>query len=98
MSNTQTSLTQLRVLNPPPPPPPPARTVHYEVPQVRKIPIWSLAGATFILFALGLLIATRGTDAGSTLGTYFVSIILEALPFVMLGSLLGGLFEVFVSR
>ncbi|HEY2584465.1 MAG TPA: permease [Tepidisphaeraceae bacterium] len=44
------------------------------------------------------MLATRGTSAGATLGLSFVSIILEALPFVMLGSLLGGLFEVFVSR
>ncbi len=33
-----------------------------------------------------------------TLGVMFVSITLEALPFVMLGALLGGLIEEFVSR
>ena len=45
-----------------------------------------------------LLVVLWNTAAGVALGLSFVSIILEALPFVMLGSLLGGLFEVFVPR
>ena len=59
---------------------------------------WTIGGFVFLAIAVIVLIATRGTPAGATLGLSFVSIILEALPFVMLGSLLGGLFEVFVSR
>lgn len=59
---------------------------------------WAVAGFAFLAVALVILVVTHGTAAGATLGYSFVSIVLEALPFVMLGSLLGGLFEVFVSR
>ncbi len=59
---------------------------------------WVFAGFGFLGIGLVVLVATHGTPAGATLGYSFVSIILEALPFVMLGSLLGGLFEVFVPR
>jgi uncharacterized protein len=89
--------SSLRVLNAPP-------HVHqgaefrYEVPQIRKIPIWTLAGLVFLLLAVSLLAAMHGSPPGIALGLSFVSIILEALPFVMLGSLLGGLVEVFVPR
>jgi len=102
MSNSQTSVPfrtegsglQLQVLSSPAP----IAVNRYEVPEVRKFPVWSVAGIVFLIFAVGLLIALRGTAAGVSLGLSFVSIILEALPFVMLGSLLGGLFEVFVPR
>jgi hypothetical protein len=66
--------------------------------RAKKMSIWTIAGFAFLLIATISLIWTHGTDAGSSMGLSFVSIILEALPFVMLGSLLGGLFEVFVSR
>ena len=59
---------------------------------------WTYAGFALLAIALGVLAVTFGSPAGATLGYSFVSIILEALPFVMLGSLLGGLFEVFVPR
>ncbi len=64
----------------------------------RKVSAWTIAGYCFLLAAVVVLIAMHGTAAGATLGLSFVSIILEALPFVLLGSLLGGLFEVFVPR
>ncbi len=64
----------------------------------RGTPPSVVAGFGFLIVALVVLVATHGTAAGATLGYSFVSIILEALPFVMLGSLLGGLFEVFVPR
>jgi uncharacterized membrane protein YraQ (UPF0718 family) len=67
-------------------------------PAKKKTSIWTIAGFAFLLVAAISLIWTHGTEAGSAMGLSFVSIILEALPFVMLGSLLGGLFEVFVSR
>lgn len=60
--------------------------------------VWTIGGFVFLAVAVIVMFATRGTAAGATLGLSFVSIVLEALPFVMLGSLLGGLFEVFVSR
>ncbi len=70
----------------------------YEIPVGRSISFWTLAGALFLLLAVALLLAMHGTPPGTAMGLSFVSIILEALPFVMLGSLLGGLFEVFVPR
>ena len=68
------------------------------MPVVRKVSIWTIAGVCFLVIAFSVLLSLHGTKAGVSLGTTFVSIILEAMPFVMLGSLLGGLFEVFVSR
>lgn len=65
---------------------------------LRNVSPWTLAGFGFFAVALLILLLTYGSPAGATLGYSFVSIILEALPFVMLGSLLGGLFEVFVPR
>jgi len=70
----------------------------YEVPKVRKIPFWTVAGAVFLAVAVGVLVTQRGTAAGTTLGVSFVSIILEALPFVILGSLVSGIIEVFVPK
>jgi uncharacterized protein len=89
------SATSLHVLNTPATQEP----FRYEVPSTRSsISFWTLAGALFLLLAVALLLAMHGTPPGTAMGLSFVSIILEALPFVMLGSLLGGLFEVFVPR
>jgi uncharacterized membrane protein YraQ (UPF0718 family) len=85
--------TSLRVLGAPAHQP-----FKYEVPKGQNVSFWTLAGALFILLAVALLLATHNTPQGTAMGLSFVSIILEALPFVMLGSLLGGLFEVFVPR
>jgi len=52
----------------------------------------------FILFTLGLLVFFRDRAQFHTLGIIFVSIVLEALPFMLLGTLIGGFIEVFVSR
>ncbi len=65
----------------------------------RSLPsTWALAGVCFVVAALVLAMFVRGNPAIGTLSITFVSIVLEALPFVMLGSLIGGLIEVFVSR
>jgi uncharacterized membrane protein YraQ (UPF0718 family) len=77
-------------------PVPKKEAFRFEVPQT--ISFWTIAGAGFVILAVVILLSVRGTPAGTTMGLSFVSIILEALPFVMLGSLLGGLFEVFVPR
>lgn len=58
---------------------------------------------TLVLVALVLamlLMLPAGPQAGpySALATFFASIVLEALPFMLLGSLVGGLIEAFVSR
>jgi uncharacterized membrane protein YraQ (UPF0718 family) len=52
----------------------------------------------FVLFALGLLVFFRDRAQFQTLGIIFVSIVLEALPFTLLGTLIGGFIEVFISR
>jgi uncharacterized membrane protein YraQ (UPF0718 family) len=52
----------------------------------------------FVLFALGLLVFFRDRAQFQTLGIIFVSIVLEALPFMLLGTLIGGFIEVFISR
>ena len=52
----------------------------------------------FVLFALGLLVFYRDRAQFQTLGIIFVSIVLEALPFMLLGTLIGGFIEVFIRR
>jgi uncharacterized membrane protein YraQ (UPF0718 family) len=52
----------------------------------------------FVLLALGLLVFFRDRAQFQTLGIIFVSIVLEALPFMLLGTIIGGFIEVFVSR
>jgi uncharacterized protein len=90
----QRSAGQLQVLNAPAH----LEQVRYEAPVAKKIPFWTLAGALFLMAAVGFLIVERGTPIGTTLGVSFVSIILEALPFVILGSLVSGIIEVFVPK
>jgi len=70
----------------------------FEIPAQRKISVWTILGVLFLAGTLVTLLSVHGTRAGQDMGVSFVSIILEAMPFVMIGSLLGGLFEVFVSR
>lgn len=57
-----------------------------------------LAQALFVLLAVGLVGMYRDRPQFHTLAITFVSIVLEALPFVLLGALVGGLIEVFVPR
>jgi uncharacterized membrane protein YraQ (UPF0718 family) len=57
-------------------------------------------------FLVGLFLATAlwfipngsESEALNTFGIVFVSIVLEAIPFMLVGSLVGGLIESFVSR
>ena len=56
------------------------------------------AQLVFVLVALGLLVFFRDRAQFQTLGIIFVSIVLEALPFMLLGTLIGGFIEVFISR
>jgi len=51
---------------------------------------------TFALVALGAGMLTRDAEVRD-LAINFVSIILEAVPFMMIGALIGGIIEVFVS-
>lgn len=57
-----------------------------------------LPEALFLAVALGVLALGRGASGVPTLSLLFASIVLEALPFMLLGSLVGGLVETFVSR
>jgi uncharacterized protein len=60
---------------------------------------WALlAQLLFVLLALGLLVFFRERAQFQTLGIIFVSIVLEALPFMLLGTLIGGFIEVFLPR
>ena len=52
----------------------------------------------FVLLALILLVFFHGQAQFQTLGIIFVSIVLEALPFMLLGTLVGGVIEVFIPR
>jgi uncharacterized membrane protein YraQ (UPF0718 family) len=54
--------------------------------------------ALFIAVALIFLPKVSEQGAGNSLAIVFVSIVLEAIPFMLLGSLIGGAIEVFVSR
>lgn len=64
----------------------------------RRVPVWSLLGILFAAGALVPVLVAPDAERTQTLSITFTAIVLEALPFVMLGSLLGGLIEVFVSR
>lgn len=52
----------------------------------------------FVCFSIALIVFFRHTPEFATLSITFVSIFLEALPFMLLGSLAGGIIEVFVSQ
>jgi len=67
-------------------------------PAQSKTPAWTIAGVIFLLLAVALLAAMRSAPAGIAMGVSFVSIVLEALPFVILGSLVSGIIEVFVPK
>ena len=58
----------------------------------------ALLEAVFIVFAYALLVFWSRSPWGRTLSITFVAIIFEALPFMLVGSLVGGLIEVFVSQ
>lgn len=52
----------------------------------------------FLLAALWLVVVYGRTEAFTTFSIIFSSIVLEAFPFMLLGTLLGGFVEVFLSR
>jgi uncharacterized protein len=57
--------------------------------------MFEVAILTFALVALGAGIVTRDAQVRD-LAINFVSIILEAVPFMMIGALIGGIIEAFV--
>ena len=54
--------------------------------------------AGFVAFLLVLAVFFRQAPEFTTFSISFVAIFLEALPFMLLGAVIGGLIEVFVSR
>jgi hypothetical protein len=56
------------------------------------------AEALFVFITVGLLIFFRDKAQFHTLAITFVAIVLEAFPFMLVGTLIGGFIEVFVSR
>ena len=54
--------------------------------------------ASFLFVAFAIPLSFAGAPWLNTLELVFVSIVLEALPFMLLGSMVSGLIEVFVSK
>ncbi len=70
--------------------------------QARLKTLWRDVGlflmALFVVFAYGILASDPGSTPIRTLSLIFASIMLEAVPFMLIGALVGGLIEAFVSR
>ena len=58
----------------------------------------SLVQFAFAVGAVAVLVGASEEASIRTLSIVFVSIVLEAIPFMLLGAVIGGLLEVFVSR
>jgi uncharacterized membrane protein YraQ (UPF0718 family) len=69
---------------------------HDHYPKDRKVALW--AQACFILLALSSILFFNKTPQFRTLGITFVSIVLEAFPFMLIGTLVGGFIEIFLPR
>jgi hypothetical protein len=54
--------------------------------------------ALFLVVACVFLPKGYGSEGLRSLAIIFVSIVLEAIPFMLAGSLIGGLLEAFISR
>lgn len=77
----------------------PKRVTATEVlPLQKRFPLWQTLACLFVIAAIAPLVLPLKWDGLDAFGLTFVSIVLEALPFIMLGSLLGGMIEVFLSR
>ncbi|BBO83660.1 hypothetical protein DSCO28_42260 [Desulfosarcina ovata subsp. sediminis] len=63
--------------------------------QAQRIDILS---ALFLVCAIFFLPAGTDSDSLNSLAIVFISIVLEAIPFMFLGALIGGFIEAFVSR
>ncbi len=64
----------------------------------RKVYSIDYLPALFLAAALVFLPTGPGSSTLNSLAIVFVSIVLEAIPFMMIGALVGGLIEAFVSR
>ena len=75
-----------------------AVTPHQQKPDPKNIKPVDYLSALFLLVAVWFFPSGTKTDALSSLSIVFISIVLEAIPFLFVGSIIGGLIEVFVSR
>lgn len=64
----------------------------------RKVHSIDYLPAVFLLAALVFLPSGSVSSAHNSLAIVFISIVLEAIPFMLIGSLVGGLIEAFISR
>jgi uncharacterized protein len=71
---------------------------HHAPPPTPTARLFVLVQLGFIAALLSLIVFFRHTPEFATLSITFVSIFLEALPFMLLGALIGGFIEVFVSK
>ncbi len=63
-----------------------------------KTPLIDFLPALFLLVAIFLLPVGLESDSINSFAIFFVSIALEAIPFMLIGALVSGFIEVFVSR
>src|SRR5579862_4606644 len=70
-------------------------------PIVRPNP-WKGVGAyaslAFFVLAVGAMVVGRNQPWMQNVSIAFVSIVLEAMPFVLLGAIVGGVIEVYLPR
>jgi uncharacterized membrane protein YraQ (UPF0718 family) len=62
---------------------------------------WTLGGilqVCLLILSLGLLLFSWKVSSFRTLAITFVSIVIEAFPFILVGSLIGGFIEEFIPR
>jgi uncharacterized membrane protein YraQ (UPF0718 family) len=71
---------------------------HHDLSQQKSSKKALTAQLLFLLLAIGLLVFFHDRPQFHTLGIIFVSIVLEAFPFMLLGTLIGGFIEVFIPR
>ena len=71
---------------------------HHGTPSTPTARLFVFVQFGFIAALLGLIVFFRHTTEFATLSITFVSIFLEALPFMLLGAAIGGFIEVFVSK
>lgn len=74
-----------------------AKTTIHQPRRLTKLPFGTVANGLFILLVLGSWTASFHYSSLNTLSLIWCSILLEALPFMLLGSIIGGLIETFVS-
>jgi len=71
---------------------------HPPVPSSPGIPLGVIVEGLFLLAAIGALLFLRQSPLIQTVSVVFVAIVLEAFPFMLIGSLVGGIIEVYVPR